>query len=114
MPDHEFTRGFKLHLRSGDVLDGAAFPSGRAFVVDDPVYGLGTVASSMDELLKGYHRGRIEWPEGVLLPGPRHTVDTITSDALDGLYARIATLTAAMTNCINGDAHVFGEIGQQP
>lgn len=94
MPSPEFTRGFKLHLRSGDVLDGAAFPSGRAFVVDDPEYGLASAASSVDELLKGYHRARVEWREDVLLTGPRHTVDTITSDALDALYARIATLTA--------------------
>ncbi|MFI7014408.1 hypothetical protein [Streptomyces sp. NPDC050164] len=58
-----FTRGFKLHLRDGQVLDGAAFPSGRAVVIDDPEYGLATVATSVDELLKGYHRARIEWAE---------------------------------------------------
>jgi hypothetical protein len=56
-----FARGFRLHLRNGQVLDGVAFPSGRALVVDDPEYGLVSAATSVDELLKGYHKARIEW-----------------------------------------------------
>ncbi|MFE6362937.1 hypothetical protein ACFVP3_23425 [Streptomyces sp. NPDC057806] len=58
-----FTRGFRLH-HNGQVLDGAKFPSGRTFVIDDPEYGLATVATSLEELLKGYHGGRVEWPDG--------------------------------------------------
>ena len=54
-----FTRGFRLH-HNGQVLDGAEFPSGRTFVIDDPEYGLATVTSSMEHLLKGYHGARIE------------------------------------------------------
>jgi lipopolysaccharide biosynthesis regulator YciM len=61
-----FTRGFKLHLRDGQVLDGAAFPSGRAVIVDDPEYGLASAATSVEELLKGYHRARIEWADDAL------------------------------------------------
>lgn len=60
----EFTRGFRLHPRSGPALDGAAFPSGRVFVLDDPVHGLATVAVSLKELLRGgYHGARIEWAD---------------------------------------------------
>ncbi|MFD5266729.1 hypothetical protein [Streptomyces sp. NPDC058335] len=58
----QFARGFKLHLRGGQVLDGVEFPSGRALVVDDPEGGLVSAAISVEELLKGYHRARIEWP----------------------------------------------------
>ncbi|MFJ9114448.1 hypothetical protein ACIRJO_02745 [Streptomyces sp. NPDC102394] len=55
-----FTRGFRLH-HNGHVLDGAAFPSGRVFVLDDPEYGFATGATSMEELLLGYHGARVEW-----------------------------------------------------
>lgn len=56
-----FTRGFRLH-HNRRVLDGAEFPSSRTFVIDDPEYGFATVATSMEELLKGYHGARVEWP----------------------------------------------------
>lgn len=62
MPGPDFTRGFRLHLRDGQVLDGAAFPSGRCLVMDDPEFGLATVAVSEEELLRGYPDSRIEWP----------------------------------------------------
>jgi hypothetical protein len=58
-----FTRGFRLHLRGGQVLDGAAFPSGRCLVIDDPQFGLASVAASEEELLRGYPDARIEWPD---------------------------------------------------
>lgn len=58
-----FTRGFRLHLRGGQVLDGAAFPSGRCLVIDDPQFGLASVAASEKELLRGYPDARIEWPD---------------------------------------------------
>lgn len=62
-----FTRGFRLH-HNGQVLDGAEFPSGRTFVIDDPEYGLASAATSMEELLKGYHGARVEWPGDQLVP----------------------------------------------
>lgn len=65
MPESEFTRGFRLHPRSGPALDGAAFPSARVFVLDDPEHGLATVAVSLEELLRGgYDGARIEWADG--------------------------------------------------
>ncbi|MFE9300555.1 hypothetical protein [Streptomyces sp. NPDC006856] len=59
-----FARGFRLVQADGRALDGAVFPSGRCIVLDDPEYGLATVAVSVEELLRGgYHSARIEWPE---------------------------------------------------
>jgi hypothetical protein len=63
-----FTRGFRLHLPGGRYLDGAEFPSGRTFVVDDPEYGLATAATSLDELLAGYNGARVEWSGDQLVP----------------------------------------------
>ncbi|MFB7596925.1 hypothetical protein [Streptomyces sp. NPDC056160] len=57
-----FARGFRLH-HTGRILDGAEFPSGRVFVLDDSEYGFATVAVSLEELLKGYHGARVEWPD---------------------------------------------------
>ncbi|HET6636801.1 MAG TPA: hypothetical protein VFH77_17420 [Streptomyces sp.] len=58
-----FTRGFRLHVTGGRVLDGAQFPSGRVLVLDDPEYGLATAATSLEELVKGYPDARAEWPD---------------------------------------------------
>ncbi|MFC8859305.1 hypothetical protein [[Kitasatospora] papulosa] len=59
-----FARGFRLVHRDGHYLDGAVFPSGRAFVLDDPEHGFATVTVSVAELLRGgYHGARIEWPD---------------------------------------------------
>ncbi|MFE7752159.1 hypothetical protein [Streptomyces sp. NPDC057428] len=59
-----YARGFRLVLRDGHHLDGAVFPSGRAFVLDDPEYGFATVTVSVPELLRsGYHGARIEWAD---------------------------------------------------
>jgi hypothetical protein len=63
-----FTRGFRLHLPGGRYLDGAEFPSGRAYVVDDPELGLATAATSMEQLLAGYHGSRVEWSGDQLVP----------------------------------------------
>ncbi|MFI5973569.1 hypothetical protein [Streptomyces sp. NPDC051452] len=57
-----FTRGFRLHLSDSQYLDGAEFPSGRVFVLDDPEYGFATVATSLEHLLEGYHGATVEWP----------------------------------------------------
>lgn len=59
----EFARGFRVRLPDGRTLDGAEFPSGRVFVLDDPEFGFATVATSLDEVLKGYHGGTVEYPE---------------------------------------------------
>jgi len=56
-----FTRGFRLH-HNGRIIHGAEFPGGEVIVADDPQYGLGTAALSLEELLKGYHGARVEWP----------------------------------------------------
>lgn len=55
-----FTRGFRLH-HNRRIYDGAEFPSGRVYVIDDPEYGLATAATSMEHLLSGYHGARVEW-----------------------------------------------------
>ncbi|MFC8276273.1 hypothetical protein ACFUJR_27830 [Streptomyces sp. NPDC057271] len=61
-PAAPFPRGFRLHVRHGQVLDGALLPSGRCLVVDDPEDGLITAAPSIEDLLRGYPDSRIEWP----------------------------------------------------
>ena len=63
-----FTRGFRLHLASGEIAHGAEFPSGKVLVVDDVDWGLCTAAISLEELLKGYHGARVEWPGAQLVP----------------------------------------------
>ncbi|MFI6249006.1 hypothetical protein [Streptomyces sp. NPDC051016] len=62
-----FTRGFRLH-HDGGYLDGAEFPSGRVYVLDDPEIGLATAATSLEHLLAGYHGARVEWPGDQLVP----------------------------------------------
>ncbi|WP_406168935.1 hypothetical protein [Streptomyces sp. NBC_00996] len=62
-----FTRGFRLH-HNGRIIHGAEFPGGEVIVADDPQYGLGTAALSLEELLKGYHGARVEWPGDQLVP----------------------------------------------
>ncbi|MEV5688610.1 hypothetical protein AB0L68_36440 [Streptomyces sp. NPDC052164] len=58
-----FARGFRLHLWHGQALDGAELPNGRAFVMDDPMWGLGSTARTVDLLQAGYPDARIEWPD---------------------------------------------------
>lgn len=60
-PTPSFARGFRLHLM-GRTYDGAEFPDGRALVIEEPAYGLTVTAPSVDDLLRGYGLGRIEWP----------------------------------------------------
>ncbi|WP_443306740.1 hypothetical protein [Streptomyces sp. KR55] len=62
-----FTRGFRLH-HNGSIIHGAEFPGGEVIVADDPEYGLGTAALSLEDLLKGYHGARVEWPGDQLVP----------------------------------------------
>jgi hypothetical protein len=58
-----YTRGFRLHLAHGRVLDGAEFPNGRVIVMDDPEWGLCSGARSADLLQAGYPGARIEWAD---------------------------------------------------
>ncbi|MFD3654361.1 hypothetical protein [Streptomyces sp. NPDC058620] len=58
-----FARGFRLHLRHGQVMDGAVFPNGRAIVLDDPEWGLCSGARTIELLQAGYGGARIEWDE---------------------------------------------------
>ena len=62
-----FTRGFRLH-HNGRIIHGAEFPGGEVIVADDPQCGLGTAALSLEDLLKGYHGARVEWPGDQLVP----------------------------------------------
>lgn len=59
----EFARGFRLHRRNGQALDGAEFPSGHVVIVDDPADGLVSGARSLEDLLRGGYDGRIEWAD---------------------------------------------------
>ncbi|WP_405413882.1 hypothetical protein [Streptomyces rubiginosohelvolus] len=72
-----FARGFRLVQRDGLALDGAVFPSGRCFVLDDGEYGLATVAVSVEELLRGgYHGARIEWAGQQPVAEEAHSAET--------------------------------------
>ncbi|MCI3277486.1 hypothetical protein [Streptomyces cylindrosporus] len=62
-----FTRGFRLH-HNGRIIHGAELPDGEVIVADDPQYGLGTAALSLEDLLKSYHGARVEWPGDLLVP----------------------------------------------
>ncbi|MGW4950637.1 hypothetical protein [Streptomyces parvulus] len=102
-----FTRGFRLHLADGQVLDGAEFPSGRAALVDDPEFGFVTGAVSVEELLLGYHGARIEWDDEALLEGkPRPTADSITSDQLDALLLKAARADSTWATALREAATV--------
>ncbi|MFG3154250.1 hypothetical protein ACGF7W_19650 [Streptomyces sp. NPDC048219] len=68
-----------MHLRHGQVYEGAQFPTGTVLVLEDPEYGLVVIASDTDALLRGYGGGRIEWPEDTR---PAHTTDTAVPDWL--------------------------------
>lgn len=56
------TRRFRLHLRHR-VFDGWIEPGGQAVAVDDPEYGLTTSAPTVEDLLRGYGGGHIQWPD---------------------------------------------------
>jgi hypothetical protein len=93
----DFTRGFRLH-HNGHILDGAAFPSGRAFVLDDPEYGFATGATSLEELLKGYHGARIEWATADRAAVYAEVADRLAADAEQGAkegFTRIYRRSAA-------------------
>lgn len=104
-----FTRGFRLHLPAGQHLDGAEFPSGRVYVVDDPEYGLATAATSMDHLVEGYHGARVEWPGDLLVPSALFqdlaAVAAELADAAPGPAAdRARTVLGRLTEYLGADA----------
>ncbi|MCX4993821.1 hypothetical protein [Streptomyces longwoodensis] len=61
-------RPFRLHPRHA-VVDGFLTADGWAVAIDDPEYGLTTAAPSVEDLIRGYGGGRIEWAPD----GPQHT-----------------------------------------
>jgi hypothetical protein len=86
----DFTRGFRLHLRHGQVLDGAMFPSGRCLVLDDPHFGLASAAASEEELLRGYPEARIEWPaeDAAAAPTPPSLTEGLREQYAAAIYER--------------------------
>ncbi|MEU3099652.1 hypothetical protein ABZ690_34330 [Streptomyces sp. NPDC006967] len=72
-----YARPFRLHHSSGILLDGAVFPSGHAIVIDEPGVAF-SAAASLEQLLLGYHRARIEWPGDE--PGEQHAAQAEQSD----------------------------------
>ncbi|MEU6614455.1 hypothetical protein [Streptomyces parvus] len=79
----EFARGFRLHLPHGQVLDGAELPGGRAFVMDDPMWGLGSTARTVDLLQAGYPDARIEWADQQ--PAPVANRAAVLDEAADAI-----------------------------
>lgn len=53
-------RPFRLHL-THRVFDGWELADGRAVALEDPDLGITASAASVDDLLRGYGGGRIEW-----------------------------------------------------
>lgn len=53
-------RPFRLHL-AHRVFDGWELADGQALALEDPDLGLTAGAASVDDLLRGYGGGRIEW-----------------------------------------------------
>lgn len=56
-----YARPFRLHHSTG-TLDGAVFPSGHVIVIDEPGVAF-SAAPTLEQLLLGYHRARLEWPD---------------------------------------------------
>lgn len=83
-----FTQGFRLHTADGRILDGGMLPSGESFVIDDYEFLIASSADSIDELLKGYHGARVEWPGDQLVP-------TALFLDLVNIAARVAVLDRA-------------------
>ncbi|MFE2045710.1 hypothetical protein ACFXAZ_33305 [Streptomyces sp. NPDC059477] len=107
-----FTLGFKLHLRGGEVIDGAVFPSGRALVEDDSEFGFGSAAPSLEQLLAGYHGARVKWPD----QSPVASVAAPERPDTKTLEARTQAIADAIgpTMLIGlGDAELFGAAGAQ-
>lgn len=57
----DFPRAFLFHHRGGSV-PGVVLPSGRAVVIEDEEFGAATTAPTLDDLIRAYPGGRVEWP----------------------------------------------------
>jgi len=53
-------RQFRLHLPH-HVLDGWVEPDGQAVAIEDEEFGLTASAPSLEDLVRGYGGGRIQW-----------------------------------------------------
>ncbi|MEV0477513.1 hypothetical protein [Streptomyces prunicolor] len=61
-------RPFRLHL-THRVFDGWELADGQALALEDPELGLTASASTLDDLVRGYGGGHVEWlPQPVLAP----------------------------------------------
>lgn len=87
-----FTRGFRLHLSHGRVLDGAEFPNGKTFVMDDPEWGLGTGARSAELLQIGYPDSRIEWADQAPAAGQPTDLTETPEDAIRRFARRLVAV----------------------
>ncbi|MFD5656954.1 hypothetical protein [Streptomyces hirsutus] len=54
-------RAFRLHLHHGLVLDGWVTADGRAVAIEDLEYELTASAPSVEDLVRGYGGGHIQW-----------------------------------------------------
>ncbi|MBL3669083.1 hypothetical protein JL475_24430 [Streptomyces sp. M2CJ-2] len=60
MTETPAVRRFRLHL-AHQLLDGWVEPDGRAVAIEDEEYGLTASAPTLEDLVRGYGGGRIEW-----------------------------------------------------
>ncbi|WP_042170150.1 hypothetical protein [Streptomyces sp. NBRC 110035] len=96
-----FARPFHLHLRDGQVLDGAVFPSGHAIIIDDPQVGFGSTAPTLDQLLLCYHRARIEWPGNGEAPPVGSPLHAVVTDAIRDCPSAVPEdITTAVVRCL--------------
>ncbi|MEU3972370.1 hypothetical protein [Streptomyces bacillaris] len=102
-----FARPFRLIQRNGVALDGVQFPNGRAIVLDDPDWGLGTAARTVDLLLAhSYHGARIEWPDEAR-PDPDTDLRERIQSAIEGYPVALWTpenLTARVMRVVEAAA----------
>lgn len=54
-------RSFRLYLPHHRVFDGWELADGQAVALEDPDLGLTASAASVDDLLRGYGGGHLEW-----------------------------------------------------
>lgn len=52
---------FRLHLRHW-TFEGWIEPDGQAVAIEDPEYGITAAAPTVEDLLRGYGGGHIQWP----------------------------------------------------
>ncbi|WP_228916830.1 hypothetical protein [Streptomyces sp. DH20] len=60
MSETPAVRRFRLHL-THHVFDGWVEPDGQAVAIEDAEHGLTASAPTLEDLVRGYGGGRIEW-----------------------------------------------------